>query len=209
MPKKRFFNLTEEKRERFLEASMFEFTTKSFEQVSVNSIIKKANISRGAFYTYFEDLDSLFNYIFFDSIKREKLQQGKKIIKTIDGDFFLFIKTLFEYDYDKFSEKGRYSLFRNYIHYIQQTKKGSIREHFSAIAMQEFPEYSDIRSVFDYPSLNLNLEEFLDLVEVTVVIIVNTFLKSETENLSKEEVFRVFNRRLKFLEYGLKKEDKK
>jgi AcrR family transcriptional regulator len=42
MPKQMFLNIKEDKRQRFLDAAMSEFTSKSFEQVSVNSIIKKS-----------------------------------------------------------------------------------------------------------------------------------------------------------------------
>ncbi|MBU1019937.1 MAG: TetR/AcrR family transcriptional regulator, partial [Firmicutes bacterium] len=73
MPKQMFYNIPVEKQQMFIEAAMEEFTTKSFELVSVNSIIKKANISRGSFYTYFTDLDELFNYI-FETVKTERLQ---------------------------------------------------------------------------------------------------------------------------------------
>ena len=76
MPKQMFLNIKEDKRQRFLDAAMSEFTSKSFEQVSVNSIIKKVGISRGSFYTYFDDLESLFNYL-FQSVKEERFKYAK------------------------------------------------------------------------------------------------------------------------------------
>jgi AcrR family transcriptional regulator len=64
MPKKMFYKIPVEKQEMFINAAIDEFTSKSFENTSVNSIIKKANISRGSFYNYFEDIEQLFNFIF-------------------------------------------------------------------------------------------------------------------------------------------------
>lgn len=209
MPKEMFWNIPEEKRTRFLDTAMTEFTTKSFEQVSVNSIIKKANISRGSFYTYFENLESLFKYIFMESVKKERVLHAKKILKNIDGDVFEFIRQLFKYDYDAFSEKGRYSLFRNYVHYIQTVKKGSIKEYIIEFILSEISESYDIHSIFDLKSMNITFEKFLDLLEIIVLIMLNTFLKAENENLNKEQAIELFNNRLNFLEFGLRKEDKK
>ena len=55
MPKDMFNHIPKEKQEMFLNVAIEEFTMKSFEQVSVNSIVKTAGISRGSFYTYFEN----------------------------------------------------------------------------------------------------------------------------------------------------------
>lgn len=68
MPYERWFKLSDEKKERVIQASMHEFATKTFEEVSINQIIKKADISRGSFYTYFEDKDDLYCYITSDLV---------------------------------------------------------------------------------------------------------------------------------------------
>ena len=55
MIKKTFYNLPEEKRQRIIDAIMNEFSGSPSEKVSINRIIKEANISRGSFYQYFDD----------------------------------------------------------------------------------------------------------------------------------------------------------
>ena len=59
MPSTRFENLAEEKKEKIIEAAIEEFIEKGYERASINSIIKMADISRGSFYTYFEDKDRM------------------------------------------------------------------------------------------------------------------------------------------------------
>lgn len=205
MPKKIFENISKEKQDMFINAALDEFTSKSFEQVSVNSIVKKANISRGSFYTYFENKDELFNYIFIQ-VREERFNYAKELIKESYGNFFVFIKKLFEYDFDRFSTTNRYSLFRNYIHYIQITKKGSIKDSIimplNGLLSFKDKSYSNIFNIKEY---GMDEPQFLDLVEMTMIIVVNTFMKFEAESLTKEEVFKIFITRINILENGTRK----
>lgn len=63
MATERFEKLPMEKRERILDASMEEFADYSFDEVSIARIIRNSGISRGSFYTYFQDKEDLFQYI--------------------------------------------------------------------------------------------------------------------------------------------------
>lgn len=204
MPKQMFYNIPEEKRNRFIAVAIEEFTTKSFEQVSVNTIIKKAGISRGSFYTYFTDLESLFNYI-MKSTKQERALYAQEIIKESKGDYFKFIRNLFEYDYDSYSQKGTYSLFRNYIHYIQTTKKASLMDF---LVKDSFLENSnnDISKAFDISNMRLTPPEFYDLFEIVLIIMVNTINKSEIENMKKDAVIKLFNQRMDLLQHGARRD---
>jgi len=63
MPKDLFFTLSQEKQSRIIEAAIGEFSKVTYHDVSINQIIKNAEISRGSFYQYFEDKDDLYFYI--------------------------------------------------------------------------------------------------------------------------------------------------
>ena len=63
MPTQRFFNLREEKRHSIMKAAVHEFSRVPYSAASINQIIKEADISRGSFYTYFEDKDDLMSYL--------------------------------------------------------------------------------------------------------------------------------------------------
>lgn len=63
MPTSTFFNLTEEKKKKIIEAAKKEFLEHSFYDASINRIIKDAGISRGAFYMYFQNKEDIFVYI--------------------------------------------------------------------------------------------------------------------------------------------------
>ena len=208
MPKEMFYKIPLEKQEMFINAAIDEFTSKSFEKASINSIIKKANISRGSFYNYFNDIEELFNFI-FERVRKERFIFANEIIKECNRDYFAFIKKLFAYDFDSYKSKGRYSLFRNFIHYIIVSKKGSIRDIIINPLNSNFLDNKEnLPSVFDFEKYGMNLEESLDLIEITMIIAVNTFLKSESDDLSKEEVLNVFSQRMNIIEFGTRKRDK-
>lgn len=63
MPTQRFLKLKEEKKQAILEAAVHEFSRVPYSSASINQIIKEADISRGSFYTYFEDKDDLMRYM--------------------------------------------------------------------------------------------------------------------------------------------------
>ena len=46
------------------EAAIREFSRVPLDKVSINKIVKYADISRGSFYTYFQDKEDVFQYIF-------------------------------------------------------------------------------------------------------------------------------------------------
>jgi len=206
MPKKMFYNISAEKRKMFLETAISEFTSKPFEQVSVNTIVKKAGISRGSFYTYFEDLESLFKYI-FQEIKIDRLKYGKEIFVESKGDIFEFFRKLFLYDFDAYTSNGRYTLFRNYIHYVHTVKKGSIKDYILFEAFKDLKAQGiNIDKIISGNAYNLSQDDIIDLFEVVVILMMNTMIKSENEKLDKSDVIELFNKRLSYIEYGVRKE---
>ncbi len=92
MPSERFLKLSEEKQKRILEAAVNEFARVPFENVSINQIIRDADISRGSFYTYFEDKRDLLGYIFqcngrqmFASLRETLLEKKGDLWQTLDS----------------------------------------------------------------------------------------------------------------------------
>lgn len=70
MPTVLFESLSESKKSLIIKASIKEFSECSYENASINSIIKEANISRGSFYQYFEDKEDLYIYIMTESFRK-------------------------------------------------------------------------------------------------------------------------------------------
>ncbi len=104
MPSKRFFKLPEEKKESIRKAAIEEFCRVPLESVSINMIVKNAGISRGSFYTYFDDKRDLLKYLLDDSRKKED-ELIRYSIKKADGDYFKACDLLFDLYVKYFTEE--------------------------------------------------------------------------------------------------------
>ncbi|WP_143798912.1 TetR/AcrR family transcriptional regulator, partial [Oenococcus oeni] len=85
MPKETFYNLSEEKRQRIINSAEKEFFRVPLSKASIANIVTGAQIPRGSFYQYFDDLNDLYHYFF------EKKFQGfhenfKKELENHQGD---------------------------------------------------------------------------------------------------------------------------
>ena len=63
IPTTTFSNLTDEKKNRIIDAAVNELSIASFEHIKLSNIIKEAKIPRGSFYQYFEDKMDLYKYV--------------------------------------------------------------------------------------------------------------------------------------------------
>lgn len=77
----KFESLQQEKKQRILNAAIEEFAVNGYDNASTNSIVKKANISKGLLFHYFESKKNLFLYIFDYCITNliEKYYQAKEL----------------------------------------------------------------------------------------------------------------------------------
>ena len=95
MPTERFARLPAEKQESIRMAAISEFTRVPFEKVSINKIIQNADISRGSFYTYFEDKRDLLQYVFSD-ILMQAHQFCRESLCRNKGNYWKMLEELFD-----------------------------------------------------------------------------------------------------------------
>ena len=114
MIKKTFYTLPYEKRKRITDAVIKEFMERPNEKVSINRIIKTAEISRGSFYQYFDDKVDLIEIItktMFD----ESSNKAKEILKLSCGVLFVMYIKMFDYFDDYSSQKQTMKIMRNIV----------------------------------------------------------------------------------------------
>jgi len=83
----RFEKLSDDKKERILTAAREEFARVPYEEASINQIIKNAGISRGSFYTYFEDKNDLLQYVFSQD-EEDSRRFFRELVIEYEGDFW-------------------------------------------------------------------------------------------------------------------------
>ncbi|EPX63936.1 Transcriptional regulator, TetR family [Cystobacter fuscus DSM 2262] len=74
MPLERFYKLPEARRAELLRIALHEFTEKGIEGASLNAILAKAGLSKGAYYYYFVDKEDLFTAVAEDMYDRLEAQ---------------------------------------------------------------------------------------------------------------------------------------
>lgn len=114
MIKKTFYNLPYEKIKRITDAVIKEFMERPNEKVSINRIIKTAEISRGSFYQYFDDKVDLIEII-TKTMFEESSNKAKEILKLSCGDLFVMYIKMFDYFGDYSSQKQTMKIMRNIV----------------------------------------------------------------------------------------------
>jgi TetR/AcrR family transcriptional regulator len=76
MPYPRFENMDPDKKKRILCTSLEEFASNDVQQASLNQITKKAGLSAGALYYYFENKEDLFETVVRDAVQQFWMQLG-------------------------------------------------------------------------------------------------------------------------------------
>src|SRR5258708_8776667 len=89
MPFPRFDKLPQEKRERLLEIAAEEFAKHGFEDGSVNRILERAKMSKGAAYYYFEDkIDLFFTVVQYGNERLKLINQEVDIAALTEENFW-------------------------------------------------------------------------------------------------------------------------
>lgn len=87
MPHRTFFNLSEEKRRKILEAATKIFARNRYPAITVDSLVQEAGIPKGSFYQYFRDKDDLYRYLFHD-MGRQKADVLHSVLEAWSGESF-------------------------------------------------------------------------------------------------------------------------
>lgn len=82
MPRDTFFNLSDEKRQKIMAAAVDQFSKFHYSNVTIDRIVRAAEIPKGSFYQYFENKDDLYIYLFTE-VGDTKLEIFESIRKRI------------------------------------------------------------------------------------------------------------------------------
>lgn len=208
LPTQTFFNLSEEKRNRLIYAAMEEFSKKSLNQASINTIIKKACVSRGSFYQYFENKEDLFFYI----MKLVKTDSERLLVEEIikaDGDLFIGVRKYFPKLLLSVMETPNADFFKQlFLHLDYRTSKEVTPEQ-----LREYEEgkvtRKDVFSHVDRDQLKANTDEkLLCLVNFIVSMMMQEIVEGYAKERSRKEIYFYFCQKLNWVEHGARKEIK-
>ena len=208
MPTQTFFNLSEEKRKRLIDAAMEEFSEKSLNQASINTIIKNACVSRGSFYQYFENKEDLFFYI-MKLVKTDSQRLFIEEIKKADGDLFLGVRHYFPKLLSSVMETPNADFFKQlFLHLDYRISKEVTPEQ-----LRESEEGNTARkAVFSHVDRNRlkadTDEELLCLLNFIVSMMMQEIVEGYAKERPKKKIQFYFCQKLNWLEHGARKEVK-
>lgn len=204
MPTERFYNLPKEKKEIIIKAAKDEFIQVPFEKVSINRIIKHAGISRGSFYTYFEDKHDLLAYIFEDA--GDNFQNAwKSNAKKNNGDLWKILESFLE-DGVLYDVKGTLQLVKNIVDSVQMY---GVTNHLcqnitpGQLCMLKVMHESIDKSDFKDQSI----ETFGMLISMIFFEMAKGLEWYYAHPEDKEKIKEVFRKKLDLLQYGIRKQN--
>ncbi|WP_026478461.1 TetR/AcrR family transcriptional regulator [Alkaliphilus transvaalensis] len=205
MPKQTFFNLPQEKKENLITAAKKEFSRVPLYKASISNIIKTAEIPRGSFYQYFEDLEDLFLFVLSDSSMdiRQQLIYG---LKEFNGDLFCAFEEMFKHLLMCFKDKGNADFFKNTFlnmnHRIEKTFTPNICKEKAMEQRREF------LSLVDLSKLNINSKEEVPYVlQIMMAITMHNLIQIFAKNLSFEEAIKIYKIEIDMIKKGISSEN--
>lgn len=194
MPKNLFYLISADKRQKLFDAALEEFSSHLPNEASINQIIKKANISRGSFYQYFEDKEDLHFYI-ISSILSSKSKQFAEEIKPQTTDILSIYRSFFVLNLSLISDEKYQAFFKNlYLGMnfnFKQKLKAMIEKIRDDLYNDQFKELFQM-----YKSKEPLLEEFLNMLEL---ISMDLRLIKISKNMPDEQILKLYDTRIYLL----------
>lgn len=205
MIKKTFYNLPYEKRKRITDAVIKEFMEHPNEKVSINRIIKTAEISRGSFYQYFDDKVDLIEIItktMFD----QSNNKAKEILKLSCGDIFVMYIKMFDYFGDYCKQKQTMKIMRNIVESFKANDdlvSEYLKNRFN-IALTN----NEIYLMVDRQNLKFQDSESVKcLIEILTQVLKNSVFDVFVAGCDREEVRSILVKKIEIIKQGAVKQN--
>lgn len=204
MIKQTFYNLPITKRERIYQAIKTEFDRVPLDKISINSIIKEANISRGSFYQYFDDKGDLYD-IFADKIMDSIKECFTNTLVKYKGDLFATTEEVMSLHFIKVSQPKAKSQMQKFVPGVSVNAK-SILDRICERSITYFNELIPNIDTRKF-SFDNSPEDIRILFEMLLSISKNAIFDVLFMDIDTDEAIKIFNKKLKIVKNGcLKKE---
>lgn len=204
MPKQTFFNLTKDKQDRIIEASIKEFAAKPFKKATIDNIVNQAGIPKGSFYQYFTDKKDIYKYLFKTISDEKKVLLENSIEALKSYSFSEFMRKWFAVgiNYDM-STEDKVNLRNKFVHNCSI----ELREEILEIMIPESNEL--FCKVIDYYIEKGELKSDLKVHTVANMITTLTIFLGKSMQANPENASVIMNSiedMLKVIEFGIIKE---
>lgn len=200
MPTDTFFKLSEEKRNKIIEAGKEEFSNVNIDNASIKNIAEKAGIARGSFYQYFESKKDLLHFILEEN--RETMEMKlNKIVTESDGDIFSIYISMYDDMTAKCFNNMNQEIYRKIFENIK-TNDESIYEGMEQKKEQDFKKFKSMIN-----TSKLKIENDLDynlIIQILNAVTMSSVVRSikyESQEKAREE----FLKKIELVKKGIEK----
>ena len=207
MPTERFYKLPEEKKKAIRDAAMEECIRVPFEKVSINKIIQNAGISRGSFYTYFEDKRDLVRYIFSDTADKLKFFWTKSVV-THGGNLWIASEELLDQAII-FAQKGKmFQMMQSIVLYQDFDKLFAEIHGSNGVGEKKGNEILEaLYEVTDKGKFRkIDMDSFGILVSMIMGCVMESIGWDNRHLESEENIKKIFREKLEILQHGICKQ---
>lgn len=203
MPTERFMRLPKEKIEAIRAAAAKEFMRIAPEEVSINRIVHDADISRGSFYTYFEDKQDLLKWL----ICNQAEQHFTSYITMLDengGDLWEVLEQIFDLGMDRLEDSGLSAIFHNLVNsarLVELFKGGPDSNPEAMEANRKF-----LKLLYEHVNkekCDLDHQEFFELIEMHMIVFIMSLKRFFRDGESRTEASEYYKRHIHMLHYGI------
>ncbi len=113
MPKPTFQNLPLSKRRAIIDALREVFLEKPIHSIAVSDVVREANIARGSFYQYFDDLEDAFTTLVDESLTAFEHEILARV-QDKNLPFFTYLREAFEKDHAFFQDAPHHKVVRKF-----------------------------------------------------------------------------------------------
>ena len=206
MPTNTFFKLSKEKQNNIIEASLKEFKRVLLRDASINKIIKDANIPRGSFYNYFEDINDLYIYSIY-KYRKKFINLFKQSLNNKQGDLVETTKIIYDEIIYHCTQDDNKQLIKNI--FLNFNYNISIKNRLECEQLNDKYEIIKILEQIDKKKLNIKTEEeLLYIIDMIIGFVMHGLIEIFLDNKKPEQIREKINIQLDILKRGIYKEDK-
>ena len=196
MVKQTFLNLSIDKQNRVLEAAKKEFSTYALNKASVANIIKDADIPRGSFYQYFNDLEDIFYYVLDTHSKEIRKRLTDNLVKY-KGDIIKSFADLYQFILNKVSSEEEKDYFKNIFLYMDYKTEKMFLPNLE-------DNLNEIVQLVNIDMLNINSRlQVIYIIEIIEALMMHNLVQIFQRSLSKEKNLEIFLKELFLIKDGI------
>lgn len=199
-----------DRKEELLEAAMDEFITKSYEEASLNNIIKNAGISKGTFYYHFQDKQALYLSLLQSSVDAKMEFVGRRLkdyVHNEDLSIFENLKLQARFGIEFAKDYPRYYLFGlmflrekgNKIYETAMSMLDDTKENYFEEMVEKAFEKGDIRTGVSM--------QFVKKIMMYLLFRYDEIFEIKAEDLDFDRMLRDIDTLIDFMQHGLGSED--